>query len=100
MEALALLEQKVKDLVELARLQKSELAQLKSANQLLAQNLLDKEKECADLQEKFLQLQHENEQLTVSLAGGQQELDHEKELTKMFVDGLLKNIESITQNEQ
>ena len=100
MEALALLEKKIVALVDLIKQQREQIVELS----LQKEDLLTKshmvEKAYAELQEQYLQLQQTAENLEASLLGGKEELDHEKELTKMVVDGLLKNIDSITQSEQ
>lgn len=100
MEALVLLEKKVKDLVDLIKVQKDEIVRLAKEREEAVVQKEQVQKEMAQLQENYLFLQQTVENLEASLMSGKEELDHEKELTKMFVDGLLKNIDSIAHNEQ
>lgn len=100
MEALALLEKKVLTLVDLVKSQREHIEKLSLEKEELHAKLQSVEKSYAELQEQYLQLQQTLENLESSLLGGKEELDHEKELTKLFVDGLLKNIDSISQGEQ
>lgn len=100
METLVLLEKKVKDLVDLIKVQKDEIVRLAKEREEAVVQKEQVQKEMAQLQENYLFLQQTVENLEASLMSGKEELDHEKELTKMFVDGLLKNIDSIAHNEQ
>lgn len=79
MEALAILERKVTELLQLVKELKAEKNRLQGLNQ--------------ELELKVEALEH-------SLLIDRQELDQEKELTKVFVDGLISNIDSLVQNEQ
>lgn len=100
MEALALLEKKVSSLIELIKSQRDECEKLRLEKLELETKLLKADESCQNLQEQYLQLQQTVENLETSLLTDKHELDQEKELTKMFVDGLLKNIDSVTQSEQ
>lgn len=99
MEALALLEKKVSLLIELVKSQREACEKLQAEKLALENYLLETEVSYKNLQEQYLQLQQTVENLETSLLSDKQKLDQEKELTQLFVDGLLKNIDSITQSE-
>lgn len=99
MEALALLEKKVSSLIELIKSQREACEKLQAEKLELENNLLETEVSYKNLQEQYLQLQQTVENLETSLLSDKQKLDQEKELTQLFVDGLLKNIDSVTQSE-
>jgi predicted nucleic acid-binding Zn-ribbon protein len=99
MEALALLEKKVSSLIELVKSQRESCEKLQAEKLALENYLLETEVSYKNLQEQYLQLQQTVENLETSLLSDKQKLDQEKELTQLFVDGLLKNIDSITQSE-
>lgn len=78
MEVLGILEKKVSDLVNLVKEIKFENSQLLEDNKHLRDKI--ESLEAVVLREKY-------------------ELDQEKELTKMVVDGLIKNIDTIVESE-
>ena len=79
MELLNLLEKKILDLVELVKKQKQEILTLSEEN--------------TKLKEKI-------DNLETALLSEQSDLDEEKELTKLVVDGLIKDIDSLVSSEQ
>lgn len=79
MDALEMLEKKVLSLLELIK-------NLKSEN--------------ANLVEENKQLKGKIEELETLVLRDKDDLDQEKELTKMVVDGLIKNIDSLISNEK
>lgn len=85
MEALGILEKKLADLVDLAKKLKNE------NNELIQKN--DK------LVVENLQLCEKLEMLESSVINQTDELKQEKQITKMVVDGLIKSIDNLIQNE-
>lgn len=85
MEVLGVLEKKLADLVELAKRLKDKSEQLQEKNTALAQ--------------ENVQLHERIETLETSLLNDKEELYQEKELTKLVVDGLIKSIDSLVENE-
>lgn len=79
MEALAVLEKKVTELLHLVKELKAQNVQLSAHN--------------GELQAKIDALEH-------SLLSDRQELTQEKELTKLFVDGLISDIDTFVNTEQ
>lgn len=79
MEALAILEKRVTDLLQLVKELKAHNAQLQTDNTAL---------------------QAKVDSLENSLLTDRQELVQEKELTKLFVDGLINDIDSFVSAEQ
>jgi len=77
-EVLGLLEKKVADLVGMIK-------ELKSLN--------------ADLHEENKQLKEKVDALETIILKDKDELDQEKELTKLVVDGLIKSIDTIVEGE-
>jgi regulator of replication initiation timing len=79
MEAMDILEKKIIHLLEIVQKLKKENSQLVQEN---------------------LELQSKVKTLDVLMQGGQQELDSEKEKARLFVDGLIKSIDSLVETEQ
>lgn len=77
-DALSSLEKRVMDLLESSRRLKSENIELVAKNQLLHEKI---------------------ETLEMSMLKEKDDLDQEKEITKMVVDGLLKSIDSLVESE-
>jgi hypothetical protein len=84
-EALGILEKKLASLVDLAK-------KLKEENQDL------REKNCL-LSEENLQLHEKLDFLESASVNKSDMLNQEKEITKMVVDGLIKNIDSLIESE-
>lgn len=78
MEVLSLLEKKITDLLNVVKERNSTITELTEENKSL--------KEKIDL-------------LETAILKDRDELDQEKELTKLVVDGLIKNIDSIVESE-
>lgn len=78
MDVLSLLEKRVIDLLKLVK-------DLKSEN--------------FKLSEEISQLKEKNEVLEMAILKDKDELDQEKELTKLVVDGLIKSIDNIVEGE-
>ena len=76
MKALGVLEKKVSDLLDLVKKLKEENAKLREEKKQLDSKVLDFE---------------------VSMLKKREELDQEKELTKVAVDGLIKSIDSLVE---
>jgi hypothetical protein len=77
-DALSSLEKKVMDLLDSSRRLKSENIELAAKNQSLHEKI---------------------EALEMSMLKEKDDLDQEKEITKMVVDGLLKSIDSLVESE-
>jgi len=86
MEALGLLEKKIKNLVELIEKLKQENALLKTENTRLA--------------EEKVQLSQTVKDAVVEHNKDLDKLSQEKALTKMVVDDLIKNIDSLVEENQ
>jgi len=82
---LGVLEKKLADLVELAKRLKEQNDDLRAKNSSLVQ--------------ENLSFQERVESLELSLLKDKEDLSQEKELTKMVVDGLIKSIDSLVENE-
>lgn len=96
MEALGLLENKIKNLVELATKLQGESAQLKTENS----RLIDENCKLSGLVDS---LQGQLESFRGSIAENSKNLDEmsqEKALTKMVVDDLIKSIDSLVGENQ
>ncbi len=93
MEMLGLLEKKLAELVEHAKRLKEQNDELRKQFEQLAQ-------ENARLIQDNALLQGRIEVLELSLLKDKEELSQEKELTKMVVDGLIKSIDSLVEQEQ
>jgi len=59
----------------------------------------DRNSRIAELTEENRQLREKNDVLETMVLKEKDELDQEKELTKLVVDGLIKNIDSICESE-
>lgn len=78
MEVLSLLEKKITDLLNVVKERNCSIAELTEENKSLREKI--------DL-------------LETAILKDRDELDQEKELTKLVVDGLIKNIDSIVESE-
>lgn len=85
MEALGILEKKLADLVELAKKFKDQNSKLEENNKFL-------QEENAQLKDQILSFEE-------ALLKNSENLSEEKELTKMVVDGLIKSIDTLIENE-
>lgn len=96
MEALGILEGRIKSLVELACKLKDDNARLKEENLRLERENFDYEKKVSDLQFKINSFEGAFAQSNKDF----DELSQEKELTKLVVDDLIKSIETLVQENQ
>ncbi len=79
MEQLSILEKKVLELVETIKKQKQEIVLLSEEN---------------------IKLKNDIENLETALLSDQNEVGQEKELTKLVVEGLIKDIDALVSSEQ
>lgn len=96
MEALALLEGKIKSLVELISKLKEEGARLKAENYKLEEENLKLLERVSGLENRLDTFEGAAVEKNKSL----NELSQEKELTRVFVDDLIKSIDSLVQDNQ
>ncbi|OGB84598.1 hypothetical protein A3F66_06400 [candidate division TM6 bacterium RIFCSPHIGHO2_12_FULL_32_22] len=85
MQALGILEKKLADLVELAKDLKEKNMKLSATND--------------NLREENKQLQDRLERLESSTVTQSDELNQEKQITKMVIDGLIKSIDNLMESE-
>jgi len=96
MEALGLLEKKIKNLVEFVGKLKGENAKLKTENSRLKDENVKLLKEIKSFEIRM----ESTEGSILEQSKNLEELSQEKELTKIVVDDLIKNIDSFVQENQ
>ena len=96
MEAFHVLEQKIAQLVEIIK-------ELRAENMRLCEDNSQMMQEKANVVEQMCQLKSQMEQMEHSILKGHQnieELNQERELTKMVVGDLIKSIDILVEREQ
>lgn len=95
MDVLKVLEEKIVALAEHISKLKTENIELKAENAVLAQELAQIVQENAQLSNKLLAVESSSKGDSHRI----DELTHEKELTRIVVDDLIKSIDSLVENQ-